>query len=110
MVKLITEEDEEYEEKQIANLVEKVVDKTIDVLEVKLQTFEVKLVDEDDNEVQPDGKVTVKIPCPEDYNPDTSKVYYISDNGNIVDMEATYVDGFLSFVTTHFSTYVITDV
>ena len=41
-------------------------------------------------------------------NIDKCKVYY-NDNGNYVDMNAVYKEGYMEFETTHFSQYIITD-
>lgn len=67
------------------------------VLEVTLQgaTFE-------------NGKATVVVPfnkaVPEGK---VAKVYYIDDNGNRTDMNATFADGKATFTTNHFSTYAV---
>jgi len=65
--------------------------------------FDITLV-EDGEAVQPDGTVTVKIPCDDE----TAKVYRFEDDGTLTDMEAEFVDGFMVFTTEHFSYYVVT--
>jgi LPXTG-motif cell wall-anchored protein len=47
----------------------------------------------DYNEGSPDGKV--------------AKLYYINDNGEKVDMNATFANGKVTFTTTHFSTFAV---
>ena len=47
----------------------------------------------DYNEATPDGKV--------------AKLYYINDNGEKVDMNATFANGKVTFTTTHFSTFAV---
>ncbi len=65
--------------------------------------YDITLV-EDGEAVQPDGKVTVKIPCDDE----TAKVYRFEDDGTLTDMNAEFVDGFMVFTTEHFSYYVVT--
>lgn len=65
--------------------------------------YDITLV-EDGVAVQPDGTVTVKIPCDDE----TAKVYRFEDDGTLTDMNAEFVDGFMVFTTEHFSLYVVT--
>ena len=65
--------------------------------------YDITLV-ENGEAVQPDGTVTVKIPCDDE----TAKVYRFEDDGTLTDMQAVYEDGFMVFTTEHFSYYVIT--
>ena len=62
----------------------------------------------DDKKVTIDGTAIVRIPVGENMNIDKCKVYY-NDNGNYVDMNAVYKEGYMEFETTHFSQYIITD-
>ncbi len=62
---------------------------------------------QDGNQVQPDGTVTVRIPVPDNVNPNNCKVFYIDENGNETDMNATYNNGYMEFQTDHFSVYVV---
>ena len=59
-------------------------------------------------EIQPEGRVTVKIPLPEDMNCGECKVYREEKNGRYTDMNAVYKDGFMVFTTEHFGKYVLT--
>ncbi len=63
----------------------------------------------DGEKVQPDGKVIIKIPLPEGYNPNSVKVFFIDDNGNKTKLESTYENGYIIFETDHFSEYAIVD-
>lgn len=54
-------------------------------------------------EIQPDGVVKVKIPA----GSEESKVYRIETDGTVTDMNAVYEDGYLVFVTEHFSLYAV---
>ena len=60
--------------------------------------------------VQPNGKVLVKIPLPEGYNPDSIQIHYISSDGSKSQRMDSYVkDGYIYFETDHFSWYAIID-
>ena len=52
---------------------------------------------------QPDGSVTVKIPC----DNSKAKVYRVESDKTLTDMNAVYQDGFMVFTTNHFSVYVV---
>ena len=58
-------------------------------------------------EIQPSGKVTVKIPVPEALDPETCTVYRIEADGARTDMNAAYENGYMVFSTDHFSDYVL---
>ncbi len=61
--------------------------------------------------VQPNGKITVKIPLPEGYNPAQCFIYYLNtDNNTIEKLPTSYADGYLSFETDHFSYYAVVEV
>lgn len=59
-------------------------------------------------EVQPDGKVKITIPAPEDEEAEGYNVYHVKDNGAVESIPATLEDGQVSFETDGFSTYVLT--
>ena len=63
----------------------------------------------DGKKVQPDGKVTVRIPIISGYNIFTTAIYYLDDNGNKTKIESRYKDGYIVFETDHFSEYVLVD-
>ena len=67
-----------------------------------VKLYDITLV-EDGDAVQPDGTVTVKIPCDDE----NAKVYRAEEDGTFTDMEAEFVDGYMVFTTEHFSLYVI---
>jgi hypothetical protein len=104
--KLLTESDEEY--KNII-LTDKVSDSSVSPDEVKFTAYDISLVDENNNKVQPKEAVKVKIPCPNEYDGTKCKVYRVNDNGDLTDMNAEYKDGYMVFETDHFSTYIITE-
>lgn len=59
-------------------------------------------------EIKLSGSVYVKIPVPVGWNGSDCKVYRKEENGKYTDMKAKATGNFLSFVTDHFSEYVIT--
>ena len=55
------------------------------------------------------GAIHVSLPATfEVGSKDVLKVFYVSPEGTVENMQATYEDGVISFLTTHFSTYVVT--
>ncbi len=67
------------------------------------KAFDITLL-KDGAETQPDGTVTVKIPC-DDSN---AKVYRVESDNTLTDMNAVYENGYLVFTTEHFSVYIVT--
>ncbi len=59
--------------------------------------------------VQPEGSVKVTVAVDGIADDSTVDVYYIPDIGDPVKMSAEYSDGFVSFITNHFSKYVIVE-
>ena len=54
------------------------------------------------------GSATVSVPFEREIpKGKVPKVYYIDDDGNRTDMNATYADGIITFSTNHFSTYAV---
>ncbi len=61
-----------------------------------------------DNEVvQPDGKIRIRIPVPALYNKDKCVVYRVEEDSSFTDMKAYYESGYMVFETTHLSKYVL---
>ena len=61
-------------------------------------------------EIQPKGKITVRIPLPEGYNENRSFVYYVNTRtGNVEKMNSRFENGYLVFETDHFSYYAVVD-
>ena len=104
--KLLTESDEQY--KNII-LTDNIVDTSIKPEDVKLNAYDITLVDENNNQVQPTKSVTVRIHCPDGYNGAKCKVYRVEGKGKYTDMNATYQNGYMVFDTDHFSTYIVTE-
>lgn len=104
--KLLSKSDEQY--KNII-LTDNIVDTSIKPEDLKLNAYDITLVDENNNQVQPTKSVTVRIHCPDGYNGAKCKVYRVEGKGKYKDMNAKYSDGYLYFNTNHFSTYLITN-
>lgn len=102
--KLLGENDEDYKK---INLKDFVKDTTNIPEDIPFVAYNISLLDMKDQIIQTNGKVSVKIACPEGYD-DSSKVYRINSNGSLTNMLADLKDGYLTFETNHFSTYVIT--
>lgn len=63
----------------------------------------------ENQEIQPEGKVTVRIPILEEYKDDeTLKVYHVAEDGSLEDMNAVAENGYLVFETDSFSYYLVT--
>lgn len=63
----------------------------------------------ENQEIQPEGKVTVRIPILEEYKDDeTLKVYHVAEDGSLEDMNAVAENGYLVFETDSFSHYLVT--
>ena len=70
-------------------------------------SFDITIIDADDNEVQPDGTVIVTIPISEEMDAaegDTYAVYHYTDNA-VESMKSEVMDDAIVFQTTHFSVY-----
>lgn len=61
----------------------------------------------DNSEIQPNGKIRIRIPLPALYNKDKCAIYRIETNNSLTDMNAKYVDGYMVFETDHLSKYVL---
>ncbi len=62
-------------------------------------------------ETQPSGKIKIKIPIPEGYDPAKTFVYHVNTiTGRVENMNAVYENGYLVFETDHFSYYAIVEV
>ncbi len=61
--------------------------------------------------VQPDGKVTVRIPLPEGFGTQNIFVCYVdSVNGNVTSIPTTVEDGYVIFTAEHFSHYAVVEI
>ena len=75
-----------------------------------IRVFEINLLDTAGNKVQPDnnGNVTITTDIPAGFNPLNIEVYRLSDDGKSkIKVESKAENGKVTFVTNHFSTYII---
>ncbi len=94
----------------LGSLAEKLPDVHEAITEGKTYTYNISLL-KNKNEVQPDGKVTVYIPIPEDLKTlaylGQTNVYRVEEDGTVTDMAARIEDGCFVFTTDHFSLYIL---
>ena len=70
--------------------------------------FDITLVDDNGDTVQPNGKVEVSIPLPEKYKGlNNLGIYYIDSNAKAEKMESKIENNCITFETDHFSTYAL---
>ncbi len=70
-------------------------------------TYEISFKKADGTTVQPNGKVTVKIPVPAAFKDKTIYVYRVEADGKYTNMNATVEGNVIVFETEHFSEYVV---
>ena len=72
--------------------------------------FDISTV-KDGEKVQPNGKVTVRIPVPADFTGTTVFVCFVdSSNGTVENIPAVVKNGYIEFEATHFSYYAIIEI
>lgn len=74
----------------------------------KCKVYDINLL-KDGAKIQPNGKVKISIPIPNDYNKSKLEVYRIDDNGEIIKYNVTVNGEYASFETDHFSIYVLAE-
>ena len=70
-------------------------------------TYNITIKDKDGKEIQPEGDVTVKIPLPEGWDGAKTIVSRHETDGTYTNMKAKFENGYMVFVTEHFSEYVL---
>ena len=68
-----------------------------------IAAYDISLVDSDNITIQPDGTITISIPC----DIDDCKVMWVQEDGTKTDMNAVYENGCYVFTTDHLSVYQI---
>ena len=68
-----------------------------------IAAYDISLVDSDNITIQPDGTITISIPC----DRDDCKVMWVQEDGTKTDMNAVYENGCYVFTTDHLSVYQI---
>lgn len=74
----------------------------------RMRVYELELVDQDGTKVDNFGRVKVMLLIPDGMDGNLKVFWYDEDSGKLVDMNTYEENGFMVFYTTHFSTYVIT--
>lgn len=74
----------------------------------KYKVYDINLL-KDGAKIQPNGKVKISIPIPNDYNKSKLEVYRIDSNGAKTKYNVTVNGEYASFETDHFSIYVLAD-
>lgn len=78
-------------------------------VEGKKTYFDIKLI-KDNQEIQPNGYVTVYIPIPKEYDSERIEIYYVDvENETHKLIEGTIQGEDYTFTTNHFSTYVLVE-
>ncbi len=72
-------------------------------------SYDITILDQNGNKIQPTSAVMVKIPVPEALKDKNLKVFREESDGKYTNMNAKLENGVLSFDTDHFSVYVITE-
>ena len=77
----------------------------------KYKAFDIKLFSDGKGSLieKSDDKFIVRIPVPTEYNGKNLIVYYINSNNEKEEHGVTVKDGFATFETNHFSTYILTE-
>ena len=70
-------------------------------------SYDIELVDEEGNVVDPDGKVVVEIPVPEGLKGEDAAVYVLNEDGTYTKVDAELVDGVFVFTTTELGVYAV---
>lgn len=60
--------------------------------------------------IQPNGLIGVKIPLPVNFSAENAKIFRAEKDGSYTDMNAVYEDGYLFFETNHLSIYLLAEV
>lgn len=113
----IDKEDTTTNDKNMKLVTNKVTDKTIlervktalKNISNKYTVYDINLL-ENNAKVQPNGKVKVSLPIPNDYNKEELVVYRIEENGEKTKYDVTVEGDNATFETDHFSIYVLADV
>lgn len=85
--------------------VQKLLEKEVN----KLVMYDIKL-EKNNNEIQPNGNVTLYLPIPKEYDISKIEIYRITDNGEKIKYDAQINEGYIIIDTNCFSKYVIAEV
>ena len=70
--------------------------------------FDIKL-ESNGVKIQPNGKVKISIPVPDNFDKSNLVVYRVADNGDKTEYAVTINGDVATFETDHFSTYVLAE-
>lgn len=90
-------------------------EKTLNTIKTALKDISTKYISYDITltsngvKIQPNGKVTISIPIPTDYDKTKLAVYRIADDGTKTKYDVKVIDNLATFETDHFSTYVLVE-
>ena len=106
---LVTETDEETGITVTYTYIMDGIDLSVKTLESSETTvsYDIELVDEEGNVVDPDGKVVVEIPVPEGLKGEDAAVYVLNEDGTYTKVDAELVDGVFVFTTTELGVYAV---
>lgn len=90
-------------EKSILNIVKTALKR----ISNKYIAYDINLL-ENNIKIQPNGKVKIGLPIPNNYNKEKLAVYRIDDNGEKIEYAVTIEEDYATFETDHFSIYVLT--
>lgn len=113
-LKTLTAAQETAEEGNLTLSVEK-TDSTVGKTENATATYELKAymdgteVFEEANAAT-NGNIAISVPYELSASDNTLKVYYVTEDGARVDMNASYENGILNWTTNHFSTYEVVEI
>jgi hypothetical protein len=65
--------------------------------------------DNQGNEIEPNGLMTITMDVPQGYSPEKLKVYRKNADNSLTDMNAVYTNGKMVFTTNHLSTYALVE-
>jgi len=85
--------------------VQKLLEKEVN----KLVMYDIKL-EKNNNEIQPNGNVTLYLPIPKEYDISKIEIYRITDNGEKIKYDVQINEGYIIIDTNCFSKYVIAEV
>ena len=60
-----------------------------------------------DTIIQPNGKVKISIPIPENFDSSRIIIYRLDESNAITEYQVTVTNGYATFETDHFSTYIL---
>lgn len=85
-----------------------IVEKALKEIASKMQIYDISL-QSNNAKIQPNGKVKISIPIPSNFDKSRIVVYRIAENGTKTEYKSEVKNGYATFETDHFSTYVLAE-